>query len=82
MMTFSGAQGEFTGLAAIRAYLRSKGEQKRTVCLIPTSAHGTNPASAQMCGMKVVPVNVNKEGSIDMEDLTRKVVVHFQISNS
>ncbi|XP_039261071.1 glycine dehydrogenase (decarboxylating), mitochondrial-like [Styela clava] len=68
----SGAQGEFTGLAAIRAYLRAKGEQKRTVCLIPTSAHGTNPASAQMCGMQVVPVKVNKAGSIDLDDLSKK----------
>merc|ERR1719320_762490 len=55
----SGAQGEFTGLAAIKAYQRSLGENQRNVCLIPTSAHGTNPASAQMCGMKVVPVKVH-----------------------
>ena len=65
----SGAQGEFTGLAAIRAYFRSRGEHQRSVCLIPTSAHGTNPASAQMCGLKVVPVRVNKEGSIDIKEL-------------
>lgn len=65
----SGAQGEFTGLAAIRAYLRSRGEHQRSICLIPTSAHGTNPASAQMCGLKVVPVRVNKEGSIDLQEL-------------
>ncbi|CAK8675765.1 glycine dehydrogenase (decarboxylating), mitochondrial-like [Clavelina lepadiformis] len=65
----SGAQGEFTGLAAIRAYLKSKGQHQRTVCLIPTSAHGTNPASAQMCGLKVVPVKVNREGSVDLKEL-------------
>nr|CAB3249287.1 glycine dehydrogenase (decarboxylating), mitochondrial-like [Phallusia mammillata] len=65
----SGAQGEFTGLAAIRAYLKSRGEHQRTVCLIPTSAHGTNPASAQMCGMRVVPVKVDASGSIDMDNL-------------
>jgi len=65
----SGAQGEFAGLAAIRAYLQSKGENQRTVCLIPTSAHGTNPASAQMCGMRVVPVKVDKNGSVDINDL-------------
>ena len=68
-LCFSGAQGEFTGLAAIRAYLRSRGEHQRSVCLIPTSAHGTNPASAQMCGLKVVPVRVNKQGSIDLPEL-------------
>lgn len=67
----SGAQGEFAGLAAIRAYLRSKGEHQRNVCLIPTSAHGTNPASAQMCGMRVVPVKVRNDGAIDMDDLKR-----------
>jgi len=65
----SGAQGEFAGLAAIRAYQRSIGEKQRNVCLIPTSAHGTNPASAQMCGMKVVPIKVNREGSVDLKDL-------------
>lgn len=68
----SGAQGEFTGLAAIRAYQRSIGERQRNACLIPTSAHGTNPASAQMCGMKVIPVKVNKEGSIDISDLHKQ----------
>nr|XP_002120534.1 glycine dehydrogenase (decarboxylating), mitochondrial-like [Ciona intestinalis] len=67
----SGAQGEFTGLAAIRAYHKSIGENQRSVCLIPTSAHGTNPASAQMCGMKVVPVKVDKSGSVDLLDLQK-----------
>ena len=59
---FSGAQGEYAGLRAIMSYLRSKGENQRNVCLIPVSAHGTNPASAQMAGMKVVVVNVDHNG--------------------
>ncbi|XP_041041475.1 glycine dehydrogenase (decarboxylating), mitochondrial [Carcharodon carcharias] len=65
----SGAQGEYAGLAAIKAYLNSKGEHQRTVCLIPRSAHGTNPASAQMAGMKIQPVEVDKNGSIDVAHL-------------
>ncbi|XP_078070225.1 glycine dehydrogenase (decarboxylating), mitochondrial [Mustelus asterias] len=65
----SGAQGEYAGLAAIKAYLSSKGEHQRTVCLIPRSAHGTNPASAQMAGMKIQPVEVDKNGSIDVAHL-------------
>ncbi|KAK2845611.1 hypothetical protein Q7C36_010465 [Tachysurus vachellii] len=65
----SGAQGEYAGLAAIKAYLNSKGESHRSVCLIPKSAHGTNPASAQMAGMKVQVVEVGKDGSIDVAHL-------------
>lgn len=65
----SGAQGEYTGLRVIRSYLESKGESHRDVCLIPVSAHGTNPASAAMCGMKVVPVNCLTDGSLDLSDL-------------
>ncbi|KAG9331525.1 hypothetical protein JZ751_018928, partial [Albula glossodonta] len=61
-----GAQGEYAGLAAIKAYLNSKGETQRKVCLIPKSAHGTNPASAQMAGMKVQVVEVDRDGNIDM----------------
>ena len=68
----SGAQGEFAGLLAIRAYHRSRGEGHRTVCLIPSSAHGTNPASAQMAGMKVVVVGCDAEGNVDMADLEAK----------
>ena len=68
----SGAQGEYAGLRAIKSYLTSKGEANRDVCLIPLSAHGTNPASAQMAGMKVVPINVDEDGSISMDDLTKK----------
>merc|ERR1712238_528559 len=57
----SGAQGEYAGLRAIKSYLTSKGQANRDVCLIPLSAHGTNPASAQMAGMKVVPINVDED---------------------
>lgn len=72
----SGAQGEYAGLRAIMSYLDARGEGHRNVCLIPTSAHGTNPASAQMAGMKVEPVNVTKEGSIDYQHLVAKVEKH------
>lgn len=68
----SGAQGEYTGLRAIRAYQRSIGEDRRDVCLIPVSAHGTNPASAQMCGMIVEPINTTRDGSIDLVQLKAK----------
>ena len=70
----SGAQGEYAGLRAIKAYHESKGEDQRNVCIIPISAHGTNPASAQMAGMKVVPVSVSADGSIDLGDLKKKVL--------
>ena len=69
----SGAQGEYAGLRAIMSYLYSKGDKQRNVCLIPLSAHGTNPASAQMAGMKVIPVNIDINGAVDMDDLHRKV---------
>lgn len=72
----SGAQGEFAGLSVIRAYHESKGEGKRDVCLIPTSAHGTNPASAIMAGMRVVPVKTKADGSIDLDDLRSKAEQH------
>uniref|UniRef100_A0A673XHG5 Glycine dehydrogenase (decarboxylating) n=1 Tax=Salmo trutta TaxID=8032 RepID=A0A673XHG5_SALTR len=72
----SGAQGEYAGLAAIKAYLNSKGDAHRTVCLIPKSAHGTNPASAQMAGMKVQVVEVDKDGNIDMANLKDLVDKH------
>jgi glycine dehydrogenase len=68
----SGAQGEYAGLIAIRAFHRSKGEENRNICLIPASAHGTNPASAQMAGMKVVVVKTADNGYIDMSDLKSK----------
>jgi len=72
MQPNSGAQGEYAGLLAIRNYLDSKGEQHRTVCLIPSSAHGTNPASAQMLSMKVVVVACDDEGNVDIDDLRAK----------
>jgi len=72
----SGAQGEYAGLLVIRAYHRERGEQERTICLIPTSAHGTNPASAVMAGMKVVTVACDKDGNIDVADLAAKAEKH------
>jgi len=68
----SGAQGEYAGLLVIRAYHVSRGEPQRTVCLIPSSAHGTNPASAQMAGMNVVVVNCDSDGNVDLADLRKK----------
>ncbi len=68
----SGAQGELTGLLMIRAYHRSRGDDQRTVCLIPSSAHGTNAASAAMAGMKVVVVACDEHGNVDVEDLQAK----------
>ncbi len=65
----SGAQGEYAGLLAIRAYHRSRGEEHRDICLIPESAHGTNPASAQMCGMKVVVTRCDANGNVDVDDI-------------
>ena len=71
--SYSGAQGEYAGLRSIMSYLEHKGETGRNVCLIPISAHGTNPASAQMAGMKVVPIECEADGSVSMTDLHRKV---------
>jgi len=68
----SGAQGEYAGLMAIRAYHAARGESCRDVCLIPASAHGTNPASAQLAGMRVVVVACDRQGNVDVEDLRRK----------
>jgi glycine dehydrogenase len=72
----AGSQGEYAGLLVIRQYHLSRGEAHRTVCLIPESAHGTNPASAVMSGMKVVPVACDSEGNIDVTDLKAKVEKH------
>lgn len=72
----SGAQGEYAGLMVIRAYHESRGEAHRDVCLIPSSAHGTNPASAVMAGMKVVVTKATKEGNIDLKDLREKAIKH------
>ena len=65
----AGSQGEYAGLQVIRQYHRDRGESHRNICLIPESAHGTNPASAVMCGMKVVPIKCGSEGDIDLADL-------------
>ncbi|HCR48746.1 MAG TPA: glycine dehydrogenase (aminomethyl-transferring), partial [Bacteroidetes bacterium] len=72
----SGAQGEYAGLLTIRAWHQANGEDHRTVCLIPSSAHGTNPASAVMAGMKVVVVNCDDHGNIDVADLRAKAEAH------
>jgi glycine dehydrogenase len=72
----AGSQGEYAGLLAIRRYHRSRGEAHRTICLIPSSAHGTNPASAAMAGMEVVVVRCTDSGDIDMEDMKAKVAQH------
>ena len=72
----AGSQGEYAGLLAIRGYHASQGQGHRNICLIPASAHGTNPASAVMCGMKVVPVKCDSEGNIDVADLTSQADLH------
>ena len=72
----SGAQGEYSGLMVIKSYLDKKGDNHRNICLIPSSAHGTNPASAIMAGLKVVVVNTDERGNIDFEDLKSKVNEH------
>jgi glycine dehydrogenase len=72
----AGSQGEYAGLLVIRAYHRSRGEAHRTTCLIPQSAHGTNPASAVMAGMQVVPVKSDARGNVDLDDLRAKAAAH------
>ena len=72
----AGSQGEYAGLLVIRAWHRSRGEDHRDVCLIPTSAHGTNPASAVMAGMRVVPVACDDQGNVDVDDLRLKLAEH------
>ena len=72
----AGSQGEYAGLMVIRAYHRQRGQPQRTVCLIPESAHGTNPASAVVAGMRVVPVDVDERGAVDLADLRRKAEQH------
>jgi glycine dehydrogenase len=76
LMPNAGAQGEYTGLLVIRAYHRSRGEEHRDICLIPTSAHGTNPASAVMAGMEIVLVRCDSNGNIDVADLKEKAERH------
>jgi glycine dehydrogenase len=72
----AGSQGEYAGLLAIRAWQKARGEAQRNICLIPSSAHGTNPASAQMCGMKVVVVKCDANGNVDLGDLREKAEQH------
>ena len=72
----SGAQGEYAGLMVIRAYHKSRGDSHRNICLIPASAHGTNPASAVMAGMKVVVTKTTESGNIDVDDLKEKAELH------
>ncbi|OOV13900.1 aminomethyl-transferring glycine dehydrogenase [Deinococcus sp. LM3] len=74
----SGAQGEYAGLLVIRKYHESRGESHRTICLIPASAHGTNPASAAMMGMQVVVVKTDADGNIDMDDLKAQAEKHSE----
>jgi glycine dehydrogenase len=74
----SGAQGEYTGLMVIRAYHHSRGDEHRNIALIPSSAHGTNPASAVMAGMQVVVVKCDEKGNVDVEDLRSKAVEYSQ----
>jgi glycine dehydrogenase len=74
----AGSQGEYAGLLVIRAWQRDRGETQRDVCLIPTSAHGTNPASAVMAGMRVVPVKCDDQGNIDLADLREKAAAHAE----
>lgn len=72
----AGSQGEFAGLLVIKSYHESRGEGHRNICLIPNSAHGTNPASASMAGMRVVVVDCDENGNVDMADLTAKATEH------
>ena len=74
----AGSQGEFAGLLAIRNYLDSRGEQERDICLIPSSAHGTNAASAVMAGMKVVVIACDENGNVSLDDLREKIATHNQ----
>ncbi|MEO0385321.1 MAG: aminomethyl-transferring glycine dehydrogenase [Pseudomonadota bacterium] len=76
MQPNSGAQGEYAGLLSIAGYHRANGDTDRTICLIPMSAHGTNPASAQMVGWTVVPVQSDEAGNIDLEDFSAKAELH------
>ena len=72
----SGAQGEYSGLLVIKAYHKSRGDNHRNICLIPSSAHGTNPASAVMAGMKVIVTKSTEKGNIDLDDLREKTVLY------
>ena len=73
----AGSQGEYAGLLAIQEYHKSRGDDKRNVCLIPTSAHGTNPASAVMAGMEIVPIKCDDDGNIDLKDLQKQALMNM-----
>ena len=73
----AGSQGEYAGLLAIQEYHKSRGDTKRNVCLIPTSAHGTNPASAVMAGMEIVPIKCDDDGNIDLKDLEKQALMNM-----
>ena len=73
----AGSQGEYAGLLAIQKYHQSRGDYNRNVCLIPTSAHGTNPASAVMAGMKIVPIKCDDDGNIDLKDLEKQALMNM-----
>ena len=75
----SGAQGEYAGLMTIRKFHKNNNQENRNVCLIPDSAHGTNPASAQMCGMKVVVVKCDDDGNVDIQDLKNKAEKYLSL---
>lgn len=72
----AGAAGEYAGLMTIRAYHRARGDVHRNVCIIPASAHGTNPASAAMCGMRIVAVASDDNGNVDVAELKAKAEKH------
>ena len=74
----AGSQGEYSGLLAIKAYHESRNEAERNICLIPSSAHGTNPASAAMAGMKIIEVKCDEQGNVDLVDLREKVTNHAE----
>jgi glycine cleavage system P protein (glycine dehydrogenase) len=76
----AGAQGEYAGLMCIRAFHEQNGDGHRNVCLIPTSAHGTNPASAAMAGYKIIDVKCRKDGYIDLDDLHAKIEAHKYVT--
>jgi glycine dehydrogenase len=78
MQPNSGAQGEYAGLLSIRHYHKSRGDSQRNICLIPSCAHGTNPASATLANMKIVIVKCDKDGNIDVEDLSEKAEKHAE----
>jgi glycine dehydrogenase len=76
MQPNSGAQGEYAGLVSIRRFQEANGQGQRNICLIPKSAHGTNPATAQMCGLEVVAVACDDSGNVDVADLKAKAAQH------